>query len=495
MAIVTEAMRRGSAAEHCDVAVVGAGLPGLVAAAVLARAGARVVLVEAARRPGGRLQTIAHQGFAIDVFPPLWEADGLHEALLASGVAVPPLAPLVARRDVYAAVVEGGAVRGGAHPLPVPGAVPSPAALEAVAALVGAKPRTWASLGEACAELLAPGDEQATSAPAAPLGSWASSRSLDPSVTAALLRCAAIHGAFDPAQADVRRIARLFRRLASGDVTHLVASGHAVTGARAVVESLLDAAIASGVEMRLGTRALALDVDRGRARGVVLQREEVPFLATLAADRVVFAVPPTEAARLLPPEARMPPAPRSSGSLVGFAFGLRAAPWPEDAPPPPAVRLVGPAGSRDAPGAPRLPIVVSAPQAHAPGVAPPGQALLLAHAPVAGDRLDAGEASRLAPLLRSAVLDLHPGAEIAWERTWFRSGEAVDPFLEPSWPEVSPTMPEIRFAGWGIRLARCVTGGVSCAAATALAAAHAPAEARAATGDVPASLGTSGRTG
>ncbi|MFM7737384.1 MAG: NAD(P)-binding protein, partial [Alphaproteobacteria bacterium] len=94
MAIVTEAMRRGSGSERCDVAVVGAGLPGLVAASVLARAGARVVLVDAARRPGGRLQTISHQGFAIDSSPPLWDADGLREALAAAGVAAPTLAPV-----------------------------------------------------------------------------------------------------------------------------------------------------------------------------------------------------------------------------------------------------------------------------------------------------------------------------------------------------------------------------------------------------------------
>ncbi|MFM8408973.1 MAG: FAD-dependent oxidoreductase [Alphaproteobacteria bacterium] len=476
MAIVTEAMRRGSGSERCDVAVVGAGLPGLVAASVLARAGARVVLVDAARRPGGRLQTISHQGFAIDASPPLWDADGLREALAAAGVAAPTLAPVVARRDVYAAVVEGGGVRGGAHPLLVPGTVPSPVELDAVGSLLGVKPRTWAALGEACAELVAtgegaPGDPSSTTSS---LASWASTRSLEAPVSAALLRCAEIHGALDPARADVRRVAHLFRRAASGDATHVVPAEHAVAGTRAIVQELVDAAVAAGVETRLGTRALAVVVERGRVGGLVLQREELPFLSTLGAGRVVLALSPAEASSLLPADAGAPAVPRPAGSVLGFAFGLRSAPWADDAPPP--LRLVGPAlsrGSLPSPGSPASPILLSAPQAHAPGVAPPGQGLLLAHATVPGDRLDPGEASRLGLLLRSVVIDLHPDVEIAWERSWFRSGEALDPFAEPPWPESLPAVKGLRFAGWGVRLARCVTSGPSAAAASAVDAARA----------------------
>ena len=475
---MTEAMRRGGPAERCDVAVVGAGLPGLLSATLLARDGAKVVLLDAARRPGGRLQTLGHQGFAIDVSPPLWESEGLAEALAAAGAASPPLALVVERRDVFAAVVEGGAVRGGAHPLPVPGAVPSPAVLGAVADLLGAKPRTWAMLGEACAELLAADDGAAVdspgpAAPAGTLAEWASSRGLEPAVTAALLRSAELLGAAGPSVASARRVARRLRSLASGAAAFVAPAQHAIAGARGLVDALVDAAVAAGVETRLGTRVLSLEVERGRLRGLVLQREELPFLATLEADRVVIAVPPAEASRLLPPEFRPTLAP-AAGSLLGFAFGLRSAPWPQDAPPPPALRLVRPPGapgSPAAPGAPGAPILVAAPQAHAPGVAPPGQGLLLAYAPVADAHLDAGELRRLAMLVRSAVLDLHPGAEVGWERSWFRAGEAIDPFADPTWPEALTDLAGVRFAGWSVRLARCVTSGPSAAAASAVAAA------------------------
>jgi phytoene dehydrogenase-like protein len=473
VAIVTEAMRRGAGSERCDVAVVGAGLPGLVAASILARRGARVVLLDAARRPGGRLQTIAHQGFAIDVSPPLWESAGLRDALAAAGVASPPLAPVVARRDVFAAVLEGGAVRGGAHPLPVPGAVPSPMALEAVEALFGASPRTWARLGEACAALVEQ-DGDGAPGPAGRLGEWAASGKIEPSLVPGLFRCAALLGAFDPVRSDVRRLAHRLRWLSSGEESHVVPAEHAWAGARGVIESLVDAAVEAGVETRLGTRVLSLEIERGRLRGLLVQREELPFLATLGAERVVLAVPPAEARRLLPANLRPPPAP-GADSMLGLAFGLRRVPWPDGLPPPPALRLLGPAtrGAAASPGTPVAPILLSSPQGLAPSVAPPGQGLLLAHAPVPGDRIEAGEMRRLALLARSAILDLHPGAEIAWEHAWFRPAEMADPLVEPSDPVDLPALPGLRFAGWGIGLSHCVTHGPAAAAATAVAAAEA----------------------
>ncbi|MEI8357767.1 MAG: 3-hydroxyacyl-CoA dehydrogenase family protein, partial [Deltaproteobacteria bacterium] len=116
----------------------------------------------------------------------------------------------------------------------------------------------------------------------------------------------------------------------------------------------------------------------------------------------------------------------------------------------------------------------------APGVEPPGQALLLAHLSVPEDTVDPSEVRRLALLVRSALRDLYPEAAIAWERSWVRRGESGDPLAVPRLPEALSTHPALRLAGWSVG----VPGQESCgatgaalsgrAAAEALLAAHAP---------------------
>ncbi len=51
--------------ERTDVAVVGGGLAGLVAAATAARSGASVTLFDA-RDPGGRARSVNKQGFVLN---------------------------------------------------------------------------------------------------------------------------------------------------------------------------------------------------------------------------------------------------------------------------------------------------------------------------------------------------------------------------------------------------------------------------------------------
>jgi 1-hydroxycarotenoid 3,4-desaturase len=82
----TDRYARVMSTSRCDVVVIGAGMGGLAAALATAGRGARVVVVDTADAPGGKLRAIEHRGRAIDsgptvltmrpVFEELFEAAG-----------------------------------------------------------------------------------------------------------------------------------------------------------------------------------------------------------------------------------------------------------------------------------------------------------------------------------------------------------------------------------------------------------------------------------
>ena len=64
--LITEVDESENTPRSCDVTVIGAGVGGLVAAALLARAGLEVCVLEAESRPGGYLAGFKRQGFVFD---------------------------------------------------------------------------------------------------------------------------------------------------------------------------------------------------------------------------------------------------------------------------------------------------------------------------------------------------------------------------------------------------------------------------------------------
>jgi phytoene dehydrogenase-like protein len=216
LTLPVELLQRRPSAERYDVAVVGAGIGGLVCASILARAGVRVALVECAKRPGGQVQTIAHQGFAVDLGAPLWEEGGFAEVLAAAGVRDLTLAALHERDALRVAIVRPRTGRLETYALPVPGTVPSPSVLDAVRELYGVAPRVFAQLGAIYEELAGSSAAQRDAWRDTSLAAWLQERGAEPVVAAAAKRSASLLGALDPDAASLAALARRARAPARG---------------------------------------------------------------------------------------------------------------------------------------------------------------------------------------------------------------------------------------------------------------------------------------
>lgn len=482
MTLPVELLQRRSGPERYDVVVVGAGVAGLVAAAIVARAGARVALVESAKRPGGQMQTLAHQGYAIDVGPLFWEALGFTEALAAAGagdVALGTLHPRDALRVVIAR--EGGSTFEPVR-IPVPGAATSPSTLDAVRALYGVPPRVFAALGEAYQDLVQASPEQVEEWRSTSLEAWLAERTLEPVVAAAVRRSATLFGALDPRRASLAHLARYARWLSQPRAPgFLVAGDGPVLGTRGVVQSLVDACIDAGVELRLGTRATGMALDRGRFVQLDVRREEQLFADVVLAEHAVLAVPRAALAGVLPGDVRRAldaafPAP-PGWSAVGAAWALREVPEARgggSAAEAALFRLIAPADA-SGPGTFATPVTLFWPSVTAPRVVPPGRALLIAQVPLPeGATTDAREVGRVLALLRAAVREIYPSLPDAleWERHWVQAAGPPDPLVSPVLPGTAPGCAGVHLAGAEVACPGAIGSGVAAAVASGRAAAE-----------------------
>jgi phytoene dehydrogenase-like protein len=475
-------LQRRHAPERYDAVVVGGGIAGLACAAVLARGGARTVLVERGKRAGGQMQTVAHQGYAVDAGPLFWDAVGFPEALAAAGAAEVGAGALHPRDALRVVVAREGGSTVDPLRIPVPGGATSPATLDAVRTLYGVPPRVFAALGETYQELALASGEQLEAWRSATLASWLEEYPAEPVVAAALRRSALLLGAFAPERASLALLAQHARWLASPRAPGLVTAGDGpVAGTRGVVQALVDACLDAGVELRLGTRAVGLAVDRGRFTKLDVRREEHLFTDEILASSCVLACPRASLGAILPPDTRRAldaSFPRAPGwSALGVAWALRGVPElraGDGAGDVALVRLVG-APEALAHDAFAAPVTLFWPSVHAPRVAPPGHALLVAQLPLPeGTTTDASEVGRALVLLRTFVREVYPALSelLEWERHWVHDAGPPDPFVAPSLPAVVPGCRGLALAGAEVAIPGTIASGVAAAAASGRAAAE-----------------------
>ena len=467
MSLPTWLLKRRGASRDTDVIVVGAGLSGLVCAAVLARAGKRVVVVDRARRPGGRLKTAQFQGYAVDLGPVVWEAPDLPESLQLAGVADTALADIDVRTQLRVAATDGEGKLGKVVPLPVPGAVPSPATLDAVRSLYGIPPRVFAGMGDQYTALSSLDDEEIAAERDTQLGEWIRREEVEKPVANALLRSAVLLGSQNPEAASIAALERRIRVLGADPVHRLVSFGDApIAGAQGVVGALVDSLLEAGGELRLGTQAVGLALEEDRCAGLAVCREEQPFLEAIESSSVVLAMSRHECLDLLPGEAQeflQGSHVANLGHSLGVAWGIDAADAQEDAP----VVLDAVSGAGDVTTAVGERLSLFRASALAPRVAPPGRALVLGRAalPAAGVR-DATAIEATGERLRSALELMVPGAgaKIEWEHHWLVAEDGADPLLAGTLPETVPGLGGVRLANAEVRLPGLPSTGPGAAA-------------------------------
>lgn len=389
------------AAVH-DVAIVGAGLAGLRAAALLARAGREVVVLDAADEVGGRQRTDRVDGFLLDrgfqVINPRYDA--LARALDPASLDLRPF-------PVGVRVVRDGRSDVLAHPLRHPGMLPATIA-GALSGLVS--PADAASAARWLLPALVRPASVAASGDSTLHAAWDRAGLTGPlrrSVLEPFLSGVLADDGADTSAAYATLLARLFA---------LGRPGVPADGIATLPRRLADIARAAGAGIRLSHRATAIDV---RA-----ERVEIAIEAgdTVTAREVVVAVGGPQAAGLVDL-----PAPKTRG-LQTWWFGADAG--------APASALLAVDGER------RGPVVNSVVMTRtAPAYAPAGRHLVAASC-----------------LLRDAADEASVRAQLA--RMWGSAAGSWELLRRDDIPDALPALgPPMRHAS-PVRLAeRVVVAG------------------------------------
>lgn len=274
--------------QRWDVIVIGAGLGGMLSAAILARQGRRVLILERQPWPGGRLRSYDVDGFVVDCGAFLWPNKFLDEALAAGGV-TDFIGSEIPAGDVMRIFVQGL----GGKRFAFPWLGRDRTALEdTIREVYRLSAADFQRVGEALAQLARLDDAEVTALLPVTVGQWLAASVTEPTVSQAVLRTLMLFGSYEPSQASVGEFARLLQRNRSGGrpAKPEYCGANAVGGVRALVEAIRTALQRCGVELRLGTTVDEIIVEDGRAGGV-LAHGALPFQERLSADVVVSNLP------------------------------------------------------------------------------------------------------------------------------------------------------------------------------------------------------------
>jgi phytoene dehydrogenase-like protein len=409
-----------SDAEHFDVIVIGAGLGGLLSAAILARRGRRVLVLEREAEVGGRLRSYAVDGYVIDAGAYLWPNLYLDRALAAAG-ADGFSSSTIPVTHVLRVFVQGQ--NGRRFPFPWPGLGATPALVDAAAATLRADATVAHELAALWERLAALSDDDVAALRYVPLRDALPRFTADARVADAFRRNVMLFGSYDPDQAAMAECIGLRRRRLDGPQPKPECAGaNLIGGVRALPLALRAALLAHGATLRCGWEVDEIVVDGGRAVGVVGHARAHPFQQRLTADAIICNVPVWRLFDLVAPHyfpSELVAGARGCGAVGGvvaaaFAFdglpALRESGAP-DAFPGWTRLLVGPEASF---GGGLLWATL-----HSPHNAPPGHRVLqamrlTAHAEIA----DAARVAAIHAAFRAMLDEIYVDVDRKLQREW-----------------------------------------------------------------------------
>lgn len=435
------------------ILVVGGGLGGMIAAAILGRAGRRVILVEREAELGGRLRSSrVDGGYVVDDGAYLWPDAWISEALRRAG-ADDFVGSEIPRQQVLRLFVEGEGGRRLAFPYPLRDA--SPKLLDAARVVLGVDDAGYTALSELWQRCASLSDAEVEALRYVPLRDGLARLGADAELASALQRNVMLYGTYDPGSASTAECIEICRRPPDRPLARpMVPGANPGGGVAALVRSLERALAAAGVEVRTEANVVTLRSAAGVATGVAI--ESSGSVSECDAAEVILNVPIAQAAHLLPPDLRhdLGEAARAwsaVGGVIAAAFAFRGMPRLRETGEPDGfpgwTRLL----TRNASGGCEFGGGMVWTTLHSPANAPPGHHVLQAmrlspHSDVDDPARVAAVHDAFERLLREIYLDADE--KLLWARRWAtRDGSEYLIAAAPRPPVRAPGIANLYFVG------------------------------------------------